>query len=1755
MKQQERRKKFRLSAFWRRTMAWMLMLAMIVGLMPQTGIRAKAEEDDKVLLSAENFPDPMFLFFLSQYDGDGDNYLSKTERTQDSLLNMDCNDYSITSLEGLELFPNLKTLDCSGNNLTSLDVSGFYQLTELNCSGNANLSNLILNKKIETLQCENCKLSTLILGEAKNLKTLYCSTNELTSLNLTNTDAETVYCDHNKLTELILSGKEKVLHANGNSSLKGLGIGQCSAEFQAILNAGPTSTSNGVNTYKASVYEMVLDEGIYLYKNSYVISASAEPSFAGTPTGTGTYPENTTVTLNANPKPEYLFDGWYEGSNRVSTNVSYSFTAEKNRTLTAKYITSAVRYQVNGYGSIKVNGTEVSTGRIYEYESGSTLTLTAVPENTSSFDGWYDGNDQLLSKDETYSFTIDRYLEITAKFSSCYVNARVMMGFEGLGTVTGAGNYKTGDTVTVTAYPIEGYSFKGWYDTVANIYFMDPVSKENPYQFVAQDNISLFAAFTKPVLSLETIPSSYLSGIEGSLPGEYDAGTQITLTAVDDESYAFDAWYQDGELVSTEPTYTFTIMNDCTIQAKFRFKITVTFDSDDYGTGTMTPIQTTENSTIVLPECTFTPQTGYAFDGWSVLGNLYKPGDEVVIGDVDDISLYLYLDCLTVTACWKELDTSIDLDEKNFPDDIFRNHLKYYYDKDHNDKLTAGEIGAITELEMSGLTENGKRIETLKGIEYLTSLEKLYCANSALTSLDLSQNTALKVLYCSGNQLTELKLAKNGSLEELVCSGNSGLKTLDLSTLASLKTLSCYSCQLTNISFCPNGALEEIVCNGNQLTTLNLSSLSTLKNLVCNGNKLTSITFGKNNALETINCYNNQLTTLDISSLAALKELDCANNKLTSISFCPNGALKELNCYENQLTTLDLSTLAQLETLDCKNNKLTNLSFYPNGALQTIDCSSNQLTMLDVSALANLERLNCSNNKLKAISLSNGLKTLYCSNNQLTSLDLSKLNQLQMVVCNKNKLTELKFNTIAPLKEVYCSENQLTSLNLSGMTALEKLSCSSNSLTSLDLSSNSALKYLDCSQCNLQNLDVRANKNLTHLYCSENQIVVIDVSENSKLYWLDVRSNNLSNLDISYCTDLWYLDIRSNTMLTVLDISQNNYLKKNGGGILYHDPQQIIYETLPKKVMISIAPSPEAGGNVMGGGEAIVGQSMMVVAFANAGYVFTGWKEENTIVSTDYLYSFQATENRILTACFEVGCCVSFDPGDGTGYMQSVYVAKNSKYKLPECGFTRPEGKVFSKWNLGNVGVEITIKKDTTITAKWVEGYYVSVTTDSDPGFYVLEGAGEYQKGKAVTVKAKINDDSLMIVDRMEIDGVTVSTKDTYTFTPAKHTEVKVVFAEAFEMLFYGDNGEMESLWTKVRKGGSMILPKCPEEAPEGMIFDYWDIDGEKYYPGDVVVDCGDETVIASAEWKEKITTPSVVRSIATALDGTIGLQFFISFPAEIEDEGNYAVMTLNGRTVEQKASEAGRQMIGSYNCYYFTMPVYAKEMFDDVTLKIYDRSGNQIRLESTKGADFTASGCQYSVAKYLEFVQTLSSTSEKMKKLATNMLEYGIAAKIHLGYNSENYAVSESTTKIEASVMNDYVAGQTGNRPADITGLSFSLDLKSVTALTMDFTFASEEVAKNYKFKVDGASQTPSWNGATCTLQVYNIGAKDLDEPHDYTVTDSEGNDLWTVTVSALTYARKAIMNGTTEHDDRKTVIGQGIYLYSKAANDYFTK
>ena len=103
---------------------------------------------------------------------------------------------------------NIKSLTCSKNKLTSLNVQGLPDLETLVCSKNQ-LTSLDLHglTKLSMLDCTENKLSSLNLQGATALTMVSCQNNELTTLNVQGlTSVTTLYCGYNKLKDLDIAG-------------------------------------------------------------------------------------------------------------------------------------------------------------------------------------------------------------------------------------------------------------------------------------------------------------------------------------------------------------------------------------------------------------------------------------------------------------------------------------------------------------------------------------------------------------------------------------------------------------------------------------------------------------------------------------------------------------------------------------------------------------------------------------------------------------------------------------------------------------------------------------------------------------------------------------------------------------------------------------------------------------------------------------------------------------------------------------------------------------------------------------------------------------------------------------------------------------------------------------------------------------------------------------------------------------------------------------------------------------------------------------------------------------------------------------------------------------------------------------------------------------------------------------------------------------------------------------------------------------
>lgn len=291
---------------------------------------------------------------------------------------------------------------------------------------------------------------------------------------------------------------------------------------------------------------------------TYTVDVRPMPDTAGMVTGAGVYYENDNCTVTATPNEGFTFENWTEDGVVVSTDRNYSFAVTSNRSLIANFLLNS--YYITAESQPSEGGTITGTG---EYEYGSMVTLTAVPNETYFFINWME-NGEMVSTQADYSFLVREDHHLVATFAqSCFVVEADVDPVEG-GNVIGAGNYVEGSTCYLEAIPSNGYAFVNWTED-GNV-----VSVQPNYSFVVESDHHLVAHFEIEFYEIIAIADPENGGtVEGM--GTFTYGQVVTLSAAPNENFFFQNWTENGNVVSESANYSFTVVGDRSLVAHFYY--------------------------------------------------------------------------------------------------------------------------------------------------------------------------------------------------------------------------------------------------------------------------------------------------------------------------------------------------------------------------------------------------------------------------------------------------------------------------------------------------------------------------------------------------------------------------------------------------------------------------------------------------------------------------------------------------------------------------------------------------------------------------------------------------------------------------------------------------------------------------------------------------------------------------------------------------------------------------------------------------------------------------------------------------------------------------------------------------------------------------------------------------------------------------------------------------------------------------------
>ena len=351
---------------------------------------------------------------------------------------------------------------------------------------------------------------------------------------------------------------------------------------------------------------------------SYVVNAVSDDTTKGIVSPAGqTVEHGKNATVTASRKTGYKFNGWYNGTTKVTSANPYTFAPTANITLTAKWaintVSDTVKISPSGGGTVSPNPI---TG-----QENTAISTTATPATGYNFKHWR-YNDSSASGGYSESTTNPLKITITGKRDITAVfelkSYTVTWNANG-GTVSPVSVSKThGSTLGTLPTPTRAataeysYTFAGWFTAATG-------GTQITASTTVTKDVTYYAHWTATKRSY----TATFNGNGGSTPSpssitkEYNVALG-TLPTCSRRGYTFIGWYtasSGGTKIST----TTVVTKDITYYAQWSINsYTLTFNPNG---GTVTP--TSKNleynsvyGTLPTPTRASDAQYTYTFAGW-----------------------------------------------------------------------------------------------------------------------------------------------------------------------------------------------------------------------------------------------------------------------------------------------------------------------------------------------------------------------------------------------------------------------------------------------------------------------------------------------------------------------------------------------------------------------------------------------------------------------------------------------------------------------------------------------------------------------------------------------------------------------------------------------------------------------------------------------------------------------------------------------------------------------------------------------------------------------------------------------------------------------------------------------------------------------------------------------------------------------------------------------------------------------------------
>jgi NOL1/NOP2/fmu family ribosome biogenesis protein len=273
----------------------------------------------------------------------------------------------------------------------------------------------------------------------------------------------------------------------------------------------------------------------------YQLTTAAEPPQAGSVTQSATGAEQgETITVAATANEHWQFTGW-SGDHSGSQNPA-SIVMDRDKSVTALFASQQypLTLTIEGEGTVQQ---EIAQARATDYPIGTTVRLTAQPEQGWAFSEW---QGDLQGVENPAEITITGQTDITAVFERREYPLLITIEGEGSVSVELKSGTQTSDgflyesVVEISAIPQDGWEFVEWSGDV------DGTS--STVELVIDNNIAVTARFDliPAQFSVDLTLSDGLTSIALLFGQSVNAETLRTLAPPAPPAGALNAFFTDG---------------------------------------------------------------------------------------------------------------------------------------------------------------------------------------------------------------------------------------------------------------------------------------------------------------------------------------------------------------------------------------------------------------------------------------------------------------------------------------------------------------------------------------------------------------------------------------------------------------------------------------------------------------------------------------------------------------------------------------------------------------------------------------------------------------------------------------------------------------------------------------------------------------------------------------------------------------------------------------------------------------------------------------------------------------------------------------------------------------------------------------------------------------------------------------------------------------------------------------------------------